>query len=106
MASRHKIVAGLEDAISYARGEKTKGNSKRFNVPENVDVKAIRSRLGLTQAEFALRFGFSIGALRHWEQGQRYPEGPARVLLSVIARNPEVVEEAMTAFPDRKAEAV
>jgi putative transcriptional regulator len=67
----------------------------RIHVPERIDVKAIRLRLGPTQAEFAGRFGFSINTLRHWEQGSRQPEGPARAYLIVINRNPEAVEKAL-----------
>ena len=59
------------------------------------DVGAIRQRLGLTQASFAARFGISLGALRDWEQNRRQPEAPARVLLTVIDREPEAVERAL-----------
>jgi putative transcriptional regulator len=72
-----------------------------------VDVRAIRHKAGLSQVQFALRYGFSLGTLRHWEQGRRYPEGSARVLMAVIAYNPELVEEAINAVGgDRKAVAV
>ncbi len=42
---------------------------------EEIDVKAIRAKLDMTQEEFAGRFGFSINTLRDWEQGRRVPEG-------------------------------
>jgi hypothetical protein len=47
----------------------------------------------MTQAEFAGRFGFSIDTLRHWEQGRRVPEGPARAYLRVITRDPKAVQK-------------
>lgn len=59
------------------------------------DVKAIRNRLGFTQAEFARRFGFSANTLRHWEQGLRRPEGSARAYLLVIDKMPGAVQEAL-----------
>jgi len=59
------------------------------------DVKAIRSSLGQSQAEFALMIGVSVATLRNWEQGRRVPEGPARALLLVAARNPGAVAEAL-----------
>jgi putative transcriptional regulator len=59
------------------------------------DVRAARKRLGLSQAEFATRFGFQPATLRNWEQGRTRPDGPARVLLAVIARHPEAVEDAL-----------
>ncbi len=46
---------------------------------------------------FAKRFGFSVGAVREWEQGRRQPEAAARVLLLVIASRPEVVDEVLAA---------
>ena len=60
-----------------------------------VDIAATRRGLGLSQTEFAAWFGISLGTLRNWEQGRRMPEGPARVLLRVIERDPEVVRPAI-----------
>ena len=52
-------------------------------------LSTIRRRLGLSQTELAAWFGISPGTLRNWEQGRRVPDGPARVLLRVIERDPE-----------------
>ncbi len=60
------------------------------------DIKAIRERLGKSQAEFALMIGVSVATLRNWEQGRRTPEGPARALLKVAAENPDAVAEALS----------
>ncbi len=51
--------------------------------------------LGLSQTQFAARFGFTAGTVRNWEQGRTKPEGAARVLLAVIAHHPEAVEDAL-----------
>jgi putative transcriptional regulator len=59
------------------------------------DVKAIRQRLGLTQEAFAARYGFSVETIRNYEQGHRRPTGPARVLLRVIATEPDAVTRAL-----------
>lgn len=67
----------------------------RIRVPAEVDVKAVRRRMGLTQAAFAARFGFTLSAVREWEQWRRRPEASARVLLKVIEREPEAVERAL-----------
>ncbi len=90
------ILRGARDALAYARGDKSRGRATVIHVPERVDVKAVRKRLGLSQAAFAARFGFSLGTLRDWEQERRRPEGPARVLLTVIDREPEAVERALS----------
>lgn len=83
-----KIVDGLKDAIAFAQGDDTRATVR---VPERVDVKAIRQRLGLSQPAFALRYGLSVAAVRDWEQGRRQPERPARVLLHLIEKEPETV---------------
>ncbi len=89
------ILRGARDALAYARGDKSRGRATVVHVPEQVDVKAVRKRLGLSQTAFAARFGFSVGTLRDWEQKRRRPEGPARVLLTVIDREPKAVERAL-----------
>ena len=66
----------------------------RVEVPV-IDVRATRQRLGLSQAAFAAKFGFQPATFRNWEQGRTYPDGPARVLLAVIAKHPETVEDAL-----------
>ena len=68
-----------------------------IHVPADIDVKAIRTKLKMTQEEFAGRFGFSINTLRHWEQGKRRPEGPTRAYLLVIDRAPKTVQRALRA---------
>ncbi len=62
---------------------------------EASDVKAIRESLKLTQQQFAAMMGISMRTLQNWEQGRRAPEGPARVLLMVAARNPQAVLDAV-----------
>jgi putative transcriptional regulator len=93
----NSIRRGVEDAIAYARGDQSRGKATVVRVPEHVDVKALRARLGLSQAAFAARYGFSVAAVRDWEQGRRRPEASARVLLTVIDREPEAVERALSA---------
>ena len=59
------------------------------------DVKAIRSKLGKSQSEFALMIGVSVATLRNWEQGRRTPEGPALALLRVASAEPKAVTRAL-----------
>lgn len=66
-------------------------DATRPELADHVDVAAVRLRLGMTQTQFARRFGFSVATLRHWELGDRQPRGPAMVLLNIIARNPKAV---------------
>jgi putative transcriptional regulator len=87
---------GLAQALAYAKQE-ANNMDYRVHVPAEIDVRAIREKLGLTQAQFAARFAFSINTLRHWEQGKRQPEGPTRAYLQVIATTPKAVERALRA---------
>ena len=61
------------------------------------DVKAIRGGLGMTQEQFARAFKLALGTVRDWEQRRSGPDGPARVLLTVIERNPQAVRDALVA---------
>jgi putative transcriptional regulator len=90
------IRRGLEEAVTYARGEANESDY-RVHVPAVIDVRAIRTKLGMTQEEFAGRFGFSVNTLRHWEQGKRQPEGATRAYLLVIDRAPRAVQKALHA---------
>jgi putative transcriptional regulator len=63
--------------------------------PPPIDVIQVRRKTGLSQTRFAARFGFSVATLRHWERRDRFPRGPALVLLNVIARNPRAVLRAL-----------
>ncbi len=90
------IRRGLREAIAYAE-KKGDAAAYRVHVPAKIDVRAIRSRLAMTQEEFAGRFGFSVNTLRHWEQGSRRPEGAARAYLLVIERAPKIVQKALQA---------
>ncbi len=90
------ILQGLEEAIAFARGEDVGTVVRRIAVvPADVDVKRIREARGLSQAGFAAAYGFTIDSIRNWEQGRRRPDVAARVLLTVIAREPEAVERAL-----------
>ena len=87
-----QMMNGLNDVEAFLAGEQ---EGFKAHVPKDVDVKAIRNRLGMTQARFSDTFGFSLDAIKHWEGGRRTPEAPARTLLTVIARNPTAVLEAL-----------
>jgi putative transcriptional regulator len=73
------------------------GEALPVHVPERIDVKAIRRKLGMSQAQFAASFGFGLDAVQNWEQGRRRPEGAARAFLKVIEREPEAVRRALAA---------
>lgn len=90
--SYESIKQGLDEAVAYAKGEKVKAIVHKFS---GVDVKKVRSSVGLSQNEFASAFGISVSTLRHWERGDRTPQGPALVLLNVVAKDPDAVLKAL-----------
>ena len=88
------IAAALEEAIDHSSSPLPKARVHHF---APLDVKAIRAQVGMSQSEFAASFGISLGTLRHWERGDRQPHGPARVLLTVLAKEPRAVLKALAA---------
>lgn len=88
------IKAGLVEAIAHAKSDKA-GAGVRIYRPSTVNVRELRQRVGMTQEQFAARFGFSVATLRHWERGDRAPAGPALVLLNVIAKDHKAVMKAL-----------
>ncbi len=91
------IVEALAEAVADAQGKRTGMRKRIVTVPVDVDVKAIRRRLGMSQSQFADRFGFPLGTVQNWERGHRRPEGAARALLKVIEKRPDAVIEALSA---------
>ena len=92
------IMAGLNDALAYAQGDTKRGKAYSVRTAPEVDCKAIRTRLGLSQAEFARRYGLRLATLQDWERGKRKPDTAARLLYRVIEREPEAVERALADF--------
>lgn len=62
-----------------------------------IDVRAIRLAAGMTQAEFASAYEFSLRTLQEWERGAKRPSGPARTLLRAIKGDPEGLRKALAA---------
>ncbi len=87
-----ELMSSVREAGRIRRGRL---KASRTTVFRPADVKAVRVKLGASQAEFALMIGVSIATLQNWEQGRRTPEGPALALLRVAAKNPKAVAEAL-----------
>ena len=90
-----RIIEGLEQAVAWTRGENDSVRVTLVQVPD-VNVRNVRLKMGLSQAQFATKFGFPPATLRNWEQGRARPDAPTRVLLAVIAKHPEAVEDVLT----------
>src|ERR1700676_1449333 len=90
-----RILREAKKAPAFPKGRQNHGCE--VHVPDDIDVKAIRERISLSQGEFAKLFGLSKRTLEHWEHGRRVPSGPARAFLTVIAREPAAVRRALLA---------
>ena len=87
-----ELLQSVKEAAAIERGRAKP--SRTFEVKTANDVVRVRSRLGLSQNKFARLLGISENTLQNWEQGRRKPAGPAKVLLKVAARHPQVILEA------------
>jgi putative transcriptional regulator len=87
-----ELMTGLDEVKAFLAGER---KGFKAHVPDQVDVKSIRTKLNMTQSRFSETFGFSLDAIKHWEGGRRTSEAPARTLLTVIDKNPVAVITAL-----------
>jgi putative transcriptional regulator len=90
----NKVMQGIEEVRGYLDGTADKSRY-RVHVPKTIDVRKIRRRLGLSQEAFAQTYGFTVSAVRDWEQGRRKPERSARILLKIVEKEPEAVTRAL-----------
>lgn len=95
-----QLVASVKQAGKIHHGE---AKASRTFVFEPEDVRKIREKLHKSQSEFAHMIGVSVATLQNWEQGRRQPEGPARALLVVAAKAPNVVAKALAEAARRSA---
>jgi len=91
-----RLIKAMDEAIAISKGD-ADPSTYRVHVPASIDVRAVRQKLNMTQAEFAGRFAVPLATLKDWEQHRRTPEGPSRVLLTIIDRDPEAVTRALAA---------
>ena len=92
-AAGRRLAAALGEVLADAKGQKPLPAVAA--VPAAVDVRAVRRRIGLSQAAFARRFGINPRTVQDWEQGHYRPDPMARALLTIIAREPEAVRRAL-----------
>ncbi|MCB2082321.1 MAG: helix-turn-helix domain-containing protein [Hyphomicrobiales bacterium] len=89
-----ELIQAAEAMVAHARGE-IELPTHHYTIPDEVDVKEIRTSMHLTQEQFAHFIGASVHAVRHWENGRRKPDGTARTLLHVLQNNPRAVLDAL-----------
>ena len=88
----NELLASVKEAGEIKRGKRSAARRFVFAPP---DIKRVRHSLNVSQATFSRMIGVSVDTLQNWEQGRREPEGPARALLTVAAKNPQAVLAAL-----------
>lgn len=91
-ADAGRPLSELRDALDEAQGRQG-----RVTTAEQIMVRAARTRLGLSQADFAARIGTPVATLRDWEQGRFAPPGAVRCLLRLLIAHPELSSELQAA---------
>jgi putative transcriptional regulator len=89
-----QLLASLGDILAQSEAEDDEGFGN-LKLPSAIDVSSIRRKANLSQTAFARRIGVPVATIRNWEQGRRSPQGPARILLALLDRNPRIVEETL-----------
>jgi putative transcriptional regulator len=89
-----RMIEGMQEAVAIMRGE-ADPSTYRVHIPAEIDTRAIRDKLKLTQKQFALRYHIPLATLRDWEQGRRLPDAPARALIKAIREEPAAVRRAL-----------
>jgi putative transcriptional regulator len=89
-----QLIASLGAVLALTDSGQSLGDG--LTIPDTLDVAAVRNKTGLSQAVFARRIGVSVGTLCTWEQGRRRPQGPARILLALLDRNPRIVDDTLS----------
>lgn len=92
MASKRNLFEELCEGLTTYRDRPSTLVRRELDV---LDVKAIREKFGLSQAQFAAFLDVSKRTLENWEQGRRDPTGPARTLLRIMLREPQAIERAL-----------
>jgi putative transcriptional regulator len=89
------IMQGLQEALAYSRGDKSAAARVVNLAVKPADIKTARKKTGMSRETFARAFGLSPATLRKWENGERQPTGAARVLLTIISREPKAALRAI-----------
>jgi putative transcriptional regulator len=86
-----ELLESVKQAKAIEKGDLKP--ARTFRVNPKTDLVKVRGKLGLSQSKFAAVLGISADTLQNWEQGRRSPTGPAKVLLKIATRHPEILLE-------------
>ena len=95
MAISKSVLNSIREIVEHEQGMRTNVQVSAVVIDDDVDVRAIRKKLELSQQKFSDLYGVPLSTIRNWESGRRKPEKAARLLLKVILREPAVVASAI-----------
>lgn len=87
-----RLIAAAIEAAAIARGDK---KPARLHVPAEIDVRAVRHKLKLSQEDFASEFGFGVAQIKDWEQGRSRPLGGVRAYIMLIDKEGETIRSLL-----------
>lgn len=90
-----RLIDAAKEMVAHIKGEITLP-ARMVTIPDEIDVKSIREKTGMSQGEFAKTFCINSRSLQDWEQGRRKPESAVRAYLTVIERDHESVRRTLT----------
>ena len=99
-----KVTENLRNAVALHSSNVGSGRTFEVSRIDSGFVKNLRLKLGMSQAKFSIKFGFSVRTLQKWESGDRSPEGPARAYLMVISEIPTQVSRALMVSEQKGAQ--
>jgi putative transcriptional regulator len=88
------LEQSAKEILAHVKGD-ARLSTRRIVLPDEVDVKRIRTKARMSQTEFARAFCINPRTLQEWEQGRRKPDATTRAYLAVIAKNREAVLDAL-----------
>jgi len=91
------LIGGLQEVLDHVEGKSTGARETvvMVEVPDEIDVLALRKRLRMSRVGFCGRYGFSVSTVEKWERRERRPDTAARAYLTVIEREPQAVNRAL-----------
>lgn len=96
-----RLIQSLQEAVDFMNGTADPSKVRVF-IPDEINTKKMREKLGMSQEEFAEQFGFDLRLFQAWEVGRRVPTGVAKNFLILLSHEPELVR---TTLSRSKAEA-
>ena len=99
----NRLMEGVKQGAEYLKGLRNPSRVHKVTV-RIPDIKSIREKLKVSQAEFAEMLGISVRTLQNWEQKRRVPDRSSRILIELAATYPKQVQKVSRRVVEQEAE--